>query len=86
MGFETILASHLVRQQEIWGERSVAEPKMEEEMIVKAIEEELPWDKLPKRLKVFCPSSEEWNKKYVLAAHQLHPSQSQKVECSRLSL
>ncbi|CAM6098822.1 unnamed protein product [Calypogeia fissa] len=36
---------------------------IEEEMIVKAIREESPWEKLPKRLKLFLTSNEEYQKR-----------------------
>lgn len=36
---------------------------VEEEMIVKAIGEEAPWEKLPKRLKLFLTSNEEYQKR-----------------------
>lgn len=40
---------------------------VEEEMIVKAIEEDSPWEKLPKRLKLFLSSNEEYQRRYVLS-------------------
>ncbi|KAJ7538572.1 hypothetical protein O6H91_11G054800 [Diphasiastrum complanatum] len=36
---------------------------VEEQMIAKAIEEEASWEKLPKRLKLYLTSSEDWNNK-----------------------
>ena len=36
---------------------------VEEQMIVKAIHEETSWENLPKRLKVFINSKEEWHRR-----------------------
>lgn len=37
---------------------------VEEDMIIKAIQEEATWEKLPKRLKIFLSSNEEWQRRY----------------------
>ncbi|BBN13036.1 hypothetical protein MPTK1_6g00290 [Marchantia polymorpha subsp. ruderalis] len=36
---------------------------VEEDMIIKAIQEEATWEKLPKRLKIFLSSNEEWQRR-----------------------
>lgn len=36
---------------------------VEEQMIVRAIQEDATWEKLPKRLKLFFATAEDWNKK-----------------------
>lgn len=38
---------------------------IEEEMIIKAIQEETPWEKLPKRLKLFLSTNEEYLKRWA---------------------
>lgn len=37
---------------------------VEEQMIVQAIEDDVSWDKLPKRLKLFLAFNEEYQKRY----------------------
>jgi hypothetical protein len=38
---------------------------VEEQMMVKAIREESPWEALPKRIQAVLISKEEWHRRYV---------------------
>ncbi|XP_024521965.1 protein FAM91A1 [Selaginella moellendorffii] len=53
LGFRFLLSTTMQR----------LDSNVEEQMIAKAIEDEANWDKLPKRLKLYLQSSEEWHKK-----------------------
>jgi hypothetical protein len=51
---------------------------VEEQMIVQAIEDDVSWDKLPKRLKLFLTFYEEYQKRY----HNSLKTLSQKKDLS----
>jgi hypothetical protein len=40
---------------------------VEEQMMVKAIREESPWEALPKRIQAVLVTKEEWHRRYILA-------------------
>jgi hypothetical protein len=44
---------------------------VEEQMMVKAIREESPWEALPKRIQAAVVSKEEWHRRYVSASDQI---------------
>lgn len=39
---------------------------LEDQLILKAIKEECPWENLPKRLQATLNSTEEWHKRFAL--------------------
>lgn len=46
---------------------------VEEQMMVKAIREESPWEALPKRIQAALVSKEEWHRRYVPASDHQTP-------------
>ena len=42
---------------------------VEEQMVVKAIREECPWESLPKRLQSTLHTKDEWHRRYLPSAH-----------------
>jgi hypothetical protein len=46
---------------------------VEEQMMVKAIREESPWEVLPKRIQAALVSKEEWHRRYVNVRERSNP-------------
>jgi hypothetical protein len=45
---------------------------VEEQMVVKAIGEECPWESLPKRLQSTLHTKDEWHRRYLLPTFPYH--------------